>query len=58
MSRRFTNVQGAADILGVSTKTIRRMIANGKIEAHRINGNTIRIDMDAIDKMLDESRIE
>lgn len=33
----------AADYLGVSHKTIRRLIANGKLPAYRVAGGPIRV---------------
>ncbi|MFD6056826.1 excisionase family DNA-binding protein [Rhodococcus wratislaviensis] len=42
-------VQQAADVLAVSTKTIRRRIADGTLPAHRVGPRLIRlrrIDLD------------
>jgi len=33
----------AAEYLGVSHKTVRRMIADGKLPAYRVGGGTIRV---------------
>jgi|LNFM01.1.fsa_nt_gb excisionase family DNA binding protein len=33
------SVQGVAEFLDVSTKTVRRLIANGVLKAHRIGGS-------------------
>ncbi len=41
----------AADRLKVSTKTIRRLIADGELPARRIGARMIRVDLDAIDKL-------
>lgn len=33
------SIQAVADLLGVSTKTVRRLIAGGDLAAHRIGGS-------------------
>ena len=46
--QRLGTIEDAAQYLDVSTRTIRRMIADKKITAYRIGGRSIRIDMDAL----------
>jgi excisionase family DNA binding protein len=43
----------AADILAVSTKTVRRYIAHGHLEAVRLGRKTLRIKVDSIDRLID-----
>lgn len=45
---RWTTIPEAADRLEVSTKTIRRMIARGEIEARRIGPRLIRVRLDQL----------
>lgn len=40
---RVTSIQGAADRLGVTERTIRRKIAAGELPAYRLGAKTIRI---------------
>jgi excisionase family DNA binding protein len=46
--QRLGTIEDAAEYLDVSTRTIRRMIADRKITAYRIGPRAIRIDMDAL----------
>jgi excisionase family DNA binding protein len=41
--REAVTIQQAADHLGVSHKTIRRMIADGRLPAFRVGGGPIRV---------------
>ena len=45
---RLGTVDDAAQYLAVSSDTIRRMIAAGKVTAYRVGPRVIRIDMDAL----------
>jgi excisionase family DNA binding protein len=42
------SIQQAADHLGVSTKTIRRYIASGRLDAERVGPRLIRIDRESL----------
>jgi excisionase family DNA binding protein len=44
-------VQEAADYLKVSTKTIRRYIAQGRIEANRVGPRMIRVNLASLDRL-------
>ena len=44
-------VQEAADYLKVSTKTVRRYIAQGLIEADRVGPRLIRVNMASLDNL-------
>jgi len=50
--RRLESIPGAADYLGVCTKTIRRMISRGEIRAFRVGPKILRVDLNEIDAML------
>ena len=41
---RWVSIPDAADLLGVSVKTVRRMIARGDLEAKRLGPRLIRIN--------------
>ena len=49
--REAVTIQQAADHLGVSHKTVRRMIADGRLPAYRVGGGPIRVlasDVEAV----------
>ncbi len=50
--RRLESVPHAADYLGVSTKTIRRYIAAGRLVGYRAGPRLIRVDRAELDAML------
>ena len=55
----WITIQQAADLMSVSTKTVRRLIAGGKLPARRIGTRMIRIDaadLDALGRNLTVSR--
>lgn len=45
----FLTIQEVADLYGVSTKTVRNWIQEGKLEARRIAGRIIRIEARSLD---------
>ena len=45
---RMVSVQAAADMLGVSAKTIRRRIADGVIKGYRFGPRILRVDPDEV----------
>jgi excisionase family DNA binding protein len=51
--RRLISLTEAADALGVSTKTVRRYIAAGDLDAVRLGRRTIRIRLESLDKLID-----
>lgn len=51
--RRLVSLVEAAEILGVSTKSVRRYIAAGDLDAVRIGRRTIRIKTESLDRMID-----
>jgi excisionase family DNA binding protein len=50
--RRYESVGDAADRVGVSTKTIRRWIASGRLAGYRMGPCLLRVDPDDVDLML------
>ena len=51
-ARRYLTIEAAADYIGVSTKTIRRRIADGSITGYRAGPRTIRIDAAQLDQFM------
>ena len=47
--RRYVSIVEAADYLGVTERTIRTMIADGRLTGYRMAKNFIRLDLDEID---------
>ena len=52
-TRRLVTLPEAADILGLSVKTVRRYIASGDLDAVRLGRRTIRIKTDSLDRLID-----
>lgn len=53
VGRRYESPESAADRVGVSTKTIRRRIADGSLHGYRVgNGRQIRVRVDEVDEKL------
>ncbi len=50
--RRLESIPHAADYVGVSSKTIRRWIASGRISGYRAGPRLIRVDLNEVDAML------
>jgi excisionase family DNA binding protein len=47
--RRFVTIADAAAYLGVTTRTIRAMVADGRLRAYRSGKRLIRLDLNEID---------
>uniref|UniRef100_A0A5Q5CFD0 DNA binding domain, excisionase family n=1 Tax=Mycobacterium sp. (strain JLS) TaxID=164757 RepID=A0A5Q5CFD0_MYCSJ len=47
--RRYATQAEAAEYLGVTTRTIRQMIADGRLIGYRLNPRFIRVDLNEID---------
>ena len=54
---KLLDVQAVADAIGVSEKTVRRLVARRSIPFHKI-GPLVRFDEADIREWLDESRVE
>lgn len=52
-ARRLVSLAEAAEILGVSTKSVRRYIAAGDLDAVRLGRRTIRIKTESLDGLID-----
>lgn len=50
--RQFETLAQAADRTGLSTYTLRRRIADGRLPAYRSGPRIIRVDPDDVDKLL------
>ena len=53
ITRRLVSLADTADALAVSTRTVRRYIADGQREAVRLGRKTIRIKIDSIERFID-----
>ena len=53
ITRRLVSLADAADALAVSTRTVRRYIADGQLEAVRLGRKTLRIKVDSIERFID-----
>lgn len=51
--RQLVSLPEAAEILAVSTKTVRRYIAAGDLDAVRLGRRTIRNKVDSLDRLID-----
>lgn len=50
--RRLESIHHAAEYAGVSTKTIRRRIADGSLTGYRMGPRLIRVDLNELDGLL------
>ena len=50
ITRRLVSLNDAAEALAVSTRTVRRYIADGQLEAVRLGRKTLRIKVDSIER--------
>jgi excisionase family DNA binding protein len=53
ITRRLVSLNVAADALAVSTRTVRRYIAEGQLEAVRLGRKAIRIKVDSIERFIE-----
>jgi excisionase family DNA binding protein len=53
ITRRLVSLNDAAEVLAVSTRTVRRYIADGQLEAVRLGRKTLRIKVDSIERFID-----
>lgn len=53
ISRRLVSITDAADALAVSTRTVRRYIADGQLDAVRLGRKTLRIKVDSVERFID-----
>lgn len=50
--RRWASLTLGAEHIGVSDKTMRRMIASGRITGYRVGPRLIRVDLNELDALL------
>lgn len=48
-ARRWASIQESADYLGVTARTIRQMISDGRLSGYRNGQRLIRLDLNEID---------
>lgn len=48
-SRRYVKIADAAEYLGVTDRTIRQMISDGRLTGYRSGARLIRLDLNEID---------
>ncbi|MDH6280980.1 helix-turn-helix domain-containing protein [Prescottella agglutinans] len=49
---RYSTLTEAAETLSVSTRTVRRYIAAGKLKAYRVGPRVIRVDLSELDRLM------
>ncbi|NKV30735.1 helix-turn-helix domain-containing protein [Rhodococcus hoagii] len=49
---RYSTLAEAAEILSVSTRTVRRYISAGKLKAYRVGPRVIRVDLSELDRVM------
>ena len=52
-TRRLVSLATAADMLDVSTKTIRRNIAEDELDAVRLGRKTLKVKAESIERLID-----
>jgi excisionase family DNA binding protein len=50
--RRYGSIADAAEYIGVTPRTIRQMIADGRLTGYRNGTRLVRVDLDEIDEKL------
>ena len=53
ITRKLVSLSDTAEALAVSTRTVRRYIADGQLEAVRLGRKTLRIKIDSIERFID-----
>lgn len=53
ITRQLVSITETAEALAVSTRTVRRYIAEGRLEAVRLGRKTLRIKLDSIERFVD-----
>ncbi|WP_433187728.1 helix-turn-helix domain-containing protein [Actinoallomurus sp. CA-150999] len=49
--RRLTSVAAAAEYADLSTRTIRRYIAEGRLTGYRVGPRLVKVDLDDLDRL-------
>jgi excisionase family DNA binding protein len=53
ITRRLVSLKDAAEALAVSTRTVRRYIADGQLDAVRLGRKTLRIKVESVERFID-----
>jgi excisionase family DNA binding protein len=48
-ARRWASIQKTAEHLDITTRTVRQMIADGRLRGYRSGGRLIRLDLNEVD---------
>lgn len=51
-ARRFASLEDGANYLGLSPRTLRRMISSGELTGYRIGKRVLRVDLDELETLL------
>lgn len=51
-ARRYAKITEAAEYLGVSPRTVRTMIADGRLTGYRSGPRLVRVDLNEIDRAM------
>ena len=51
-SRRYVTLQQAAEYIGVTTRTVRTMIADGRLTGYRCGARLVRVDLNEVDRAM------
>jgi len=51
-SQRLVTLRDAADALAISTRTVRRYVSDGQLDAVRLGRKTLRIKVDSIERLM------
>ncbi|MGO8941083.1 MAG: helix-turn-helix domain-containing protein [Mycobacterium sp.] len=51
-TRTFLSIDEASDELGVSRRTLRRLISSGKLPAYKVSRNLVRIKTEDLEQVL------
>lgn len=51
--RRLASITATAEVLDISARTVRRLIATGELDAVRVGRRTIRVKTESIDRLID-----
>lgn len=54
--RRYARVADAAEYVGVSEKTIRRLIDSGRLTTYRLGPRIVRVDLGQVDRLMSGAR--
>lgn len=52
LQRRYATLKQAAEYLGVTDRTIRQMIADGRLTGYRSGSRLVRVDFNEIDDVM------